>query len=78
MVGQRGRTRRNVIGNGLVAVVDGYGREPGRFDNRSDGESVKSESPSVTWMVEVTDTAEGIFPSASAGKTYSPSDWLMV
>ena len=38
----------------------------------------KSESPSVTWMVEVTDTAEGIFPSASAGKTYSPSDWLMV
>ncbi|MFS2728311.1 hypothetical protein AAH048_12675 [Parabacteroides merdae] len=39
---------------------------------------VKSESPSVTWMVEVTDMAEGIFPSASAGKTYSPSDWLMV
>ena len=45
MVGQRARTRRNVIGNGLVAVVDGYGREPGRFDNRSDGESVKIGIP---------------------------------
>lgn len=45
MVGQRGRTRRNVIGNGLVAVVDGYGREPRRFDNRSDGESVKIGIP---------------------------------
>ena len=39
---------------------------------------VKPESPSVTLTAEVTDTVERIFPSASAGKTYSPSDWLMV
>ncbi|EXY43745.1 hypothetical protein M118_4770 [Bacteroides fragilis str. 3783N1-2] len=39
---------------------------------------VKPESPSVTLTEEVTDTAETIFPSASAGKMYSPGDWLSV
>lgn len=45
MVGQRGRTRRNSIGDGLVAVVDGYGREPGRLDDRTDGEAGKARIP---------------------------------
>lgn len=40
--------------------------------------SLYSESPNMTLMVEVKVTDERIFPEWSAGKTYSPSDWLIV
>ena len=45
MIGQRDRTRRNGIGNGLVAVVAGYGREPCGLGDRTDGEAGKIGIP---------------------------------
>ena len=40
--------------------------------------AVKTSSPQVTLTVEVRVISERIFPEASAGKTYSLSDWVRV
>lgn len=40
--------------------------------------AVKSLSPSDTRIMEVTETAERIFPFWSAGNTYSDKDWVIV